>query len=87
LQVAGRDLVDIDLASTPEAPCELVADKGYHSREGLKDLDGGVWKTGIAERVPAHDDLRLAWPGCEMLFTPTEIRCRRGCRASTRSDG
>ena len=28
---------------------ELVTDKGYHSRAVLKDLDGGVWKTRIAE--------------------------------------
>jgi hypothetical protein len=26
-----------------------VADKGYHSRALLKSLDGGVWKTRIAE--------------------------------------
>jgi hypothetical protein len=30
-------------------PSELVADKGYHSRAGFKDLDGGAWKTRIAE--------------------------------------
>ena len=27
----------------------MVADKGYHSREQLKALEGGVWKTRIAE--------------------------------------
>ena len=42
LEAAARNLADIGLAPTPEAPCELVADKGYHSREGLKGLDGGV---------------------------------------------
>jgi hypothetical protein len=26
----------------------VIADKGYHSRAVLKDLDGGVWKTRIA---------------------------------------
>jgi transposase len=30
-------------------PSELVADKGYHSRAVLKELDGGLWKTRIAE--------------------------------------
>jgi transposase len=34
---------------TTTATAELVADKGYHSRAVLKDLDGGVWKTRIAE--------------------------------------
>jgi transposase len=29
-----------------------VADKGYHARAVLKDLDGGVWKTRIAEPRP-----------------------------------
>src|SRR5206468_2552656 len=38
---------------TPEAPAELVADKGYHSREGLKDLEDGAWKSRIAEKKAA----------------------------------
>jgi DDE family transposase len=45
------------MAPTEAVPAELVADcpkgalsaKGYHSRAVLKDLDGGVWKTRIAE--------------------------------------
>ncbi len=40
----------MDKAPTPEAPCEVVADKGYHSRSVLKDLDDGPWKSRIAER-------------------------------------
>jgi hypothetical protein len=27
-----------------------VADKGYHSRGGLKDLEDGAWKSRIAEK-------------------------------------
>ena len=27
-----------------------MADKGYHSREGLKDLEDGAWKSRIAEK-------------------------------------
>jgi transposase len=27
-----------------------VADKGYHSRDGLKDLEDGPWKSRIAEK-------------------------------------
>lgn len=37
-------------APSADAPAELVADKGYHSREVLKDLDGGGWKSRIAEK-------------------------------------
>src|SRR3954462_3907879 len=33
----------------PDKPSETVADKGYHSRAVLKDLNGGAWKTRIAE--------------------------------------
>src|SRR5688572_33354118 len=33
---------------TPEAPAEMVADKGYHSREVLKDLEHSVWKSRVA---------------------------------------
>ena len=34
----------------PEDPAELVADKGYHSRDGLKELEDGAWKSRIAEK-------------------------------------
>ena len=40
-----------------------MADKGYHSREGLKDFDGGPWKTRIAEPKPCNGYLR--WRGDE----------------------
>lgn len=32
-------------------PAELVADKGYHSREVLKELDGSCWRARIAEKA------------------------------------
>ena len=38
---------------TVEDPAELVADKGYHSREGLKELEDGTWKSRIAEKKVA----------------------------------
>lgn len=40
------------LGSGPAAdvPAELVADKGYHSREVLKTLEDGPWKSRIAEK-------------------------------------
>jgi hypothetical protein len=50
LAAAAEHLAAVDATPTPEAPAELVADKGYHSRDGLKALDDGPWKTRIAER-------------------------------------
>jgi len=61
LEEAHKNLSAADLAPTPENPSDLVTDKGYHSREGLKELDGGVWKTRIAEPKPANGYLR--WHG------------------------
>jgi transposase len=50
LATAAAHLTAVDAAPAPEVPAELVADKGYHSRDGLKALDDGPWKTRIAER-------------------------------------
>ena len=58
LVAAARNLAEIGLSPSVGEPCTLVGDKGYHSREGLKDLDGGVWKTRIAEPKPANGYLR-----------------------------
>nr|WP_272881630.1 hypothetical protein [Fundidesulfovibrio soli] len=33
----------------PDDPADLVTDKGYFSREILKDLDEGPWRARIAE--------------------------------------
>ena len=49
LAAAEKNLARIDAAPTKDQPSELVADKGYHSRAVLKGLNGGVWKTRIAE--------------------------------------
>ena len=51
------------LALTKEDPCDLIADKGYHSRAILKDLDRGPWKTRIAEPLPSKG--YLCWHGDE----------------------
>jgi transposase len=61
LAEAARNLVAAGFEPTAETPCDLIADKGYHSREHLKALDGGVWKTRIAEPEPAKGYLR--WHG------------------------
>ena len=50
LQAAAANLATVDAAPTPADPAELVADKGYHSRDGLKDLEDGAWKSRIAEK-------------------------------------
>ncbi len=50
LKAAEANLATVDAAPTPENPAELVADKGYHSRDGLKDLEDGAWKSRIAEK-------------------------------------
>src|SRR3954466_2029104 len=49
LATTQNNLAQINAAPTPDNPSELVADKGYHSRAVLKDLNGGAWKTRIAE--------------------------------------
>src|SRR6187399_2000173 len=49
LAAAEKNLAQINAAPTSNKPSELVTDKGYHSRAVLKDLDGGAWKTRIAE--------------------------------------
>ena len=50
LKAAEANLAIIDAAPTPEEPAELVADKGYHSRNGLKELEDGAWKSRLAEK-------------------------------------
>jgi transposase len=57
---AEQRLAAVEAAPTPEAPAELVADKGYHSRAVLKDLDDGPWKTRISE--PKRDAI-ARWHG------------------------
>jgi DDE family transposase len=49
LTAAETNLARVSAAPTKQEPSELVADKGYHSRAVLKDLNGGAWKTRIAE--------------------------------------
>src|SRR3954447_9894461 len=53
LGAAEANLAAIGAAPTPEDPAELVADKGYHSRDGLKGLEDGAWKSRIAEKKSA----------------------------------
>lgn len=60
LTAAEINLAALGTQPTTENPAELVTDKGYHSREGLKKLDTSAWKTRIAEKK-SPDFLR--WHG------------------------
>jgi transposase len=53
LAVAEANLAAVGAAPIPEDPAELVADKGYHSRDGLKELKDGAWRSRIAEKKTA----------------------------------
>ena len=85
-------MAQLSAAPTTDQPSELAADKGYHSRALLKSLDGGVWKTRIAEPEPAKGYLR--WHGDKaaqhaVLRQPgaVEIRDRARDHASLRRTG
>jgi transposase len=53
LAAAEADPAAVGATPTPEDPAELVADKGYHSRDGLKELEDGAWRSRIAEKKAA----------------------------------
>src|SRR3954469_26036437 len=50
LEQAEAMLDLVGRAPTPETPAEMIADKGYHSREGLKALEDSAWKSRISEK-------------------------------------
>jgi transposase len=50
LEQAEAMLDLVGRAPTPETPAEMVADTGYHSREGLKALEDSAWKSRISEK-------------------------------------
>lgn len=60
LATAAEHLAAVDAAPTAEAPADLIADKGYHSRDTLKTLEDGPWKTRVSER---RIDGFLRWHG------------------------
>jgi transposase len=49
LASAVEHLASVGAAPTSEEPAELIADKGYHAREGLKALEDGPWKSLISK--------------------------------------
>jgi transposase len=60
LEAAAEGLDAAGSAPDADAPASLVADKGYHSRAVLKDLEDSPWRSRIAEPKP-KDVLR--WHG------------------------
>jgi transposase len=53
LETAEANLAAVDAAPTPADPAELVADKGYHARDRLKEREDSAWKSRIAEKKVA----------------------------------
>lgn len=53
LETTEANLTAVDAAPTMADPAELVTDRGYHSRDGLKELEDGAWKSRIAEKKAA----------------------------------
>src|SRR3954447_20215207 len=49
LDAARRNLTSVGAPPSSDDPTECVADKGYHARAVLKDLDQGPWKSRLAE--------------------------------------
>jgi len=49
LEQAEAMLGLVGRAPTPEAPAEMVADKGYHARDVLRDLEDSAWRSRISE--------------------------------------
>ena len=52
LKAARASLKTVGKMPIQDDPAELVADKGYHSRDGLKDLEDSAWKSRISEPKP-----------------------------------
>src|SRR5207248_4441013 len=53
LATTEANLAAVGAAPTAEDPAGLVADKGYHSRDGLRKLEDGAWRSRIAEKKSA----------------------------------
>jgi hypothetical protein len=60
LEAAKPNLEAVGQAPSQDDPAELVADKGYHARDGLEDLEDSAWKSRISEPKPKGI---LRWKG------------------------
>jgi transposase len=65
---------------TPQDSCDLIVEKGYHSREVLKGLDESPWKTRIAAASTEQRLLTLAWRrgGARAAFYGNRSRLKSG---------
>ena len=62
LEEAQKNLAAVGLTPTCEDPSDLGGRRsGYQRRDGLKALDGGPWKTRIAELETRQGLFALAW--------------------------
>ena len=87
LEAAEVNLTTVDAAPTREAPAELVADKGYHSRDGLKELEDSAWKKPHRREESAGRP-SLAWrygSPSRGLQQPGPATLRRGQGSGCRS--
>jgi hypothetical protein len=50
LEQAEAMLDLVSLVLMPDTPAEMIADTGYHSRNGLKTLEDIAWKSRISEK-------------------------------------
>jgi transposase len=78
LEAAEANPAAVDVGPTAEAPAELVADKGYHSREGLKDLEDGAWRSRIAEKRGAGVNRRHGDDEARRAVYSNRARLRSG---------
>src|SRR5215213_871200 len=72
LDAARRNLTSVGAPPSPDDPAECVADKGYHSRAVLTDLDGGPWTGGLGQPGLPNPSARASRAG-----TATRTRAGR----------
>ena len=93
LASAAEHLAAVDAAPTPEAPAELIADKGYHSRDAS---EGAGWTARGRRASPSHavDGVlalarrRCGAPGGLQQSRAAALRCRAaGVQAARRIGG
>jgi hypothetical protein len=87
LEAAEENLETVGEEPSPEDPAELVADKGYHSRGGLKDLEDSAWKSRISEPKPKGILPRLQEQSSEGRARHAGSSPRCGCRPEHRWKG
>ena len=75
---AAEHLAAVDAAPTPKAPAELIADRGYHSRAGLKALDGGRGRRASLSRAAMSSRVGTAMMRRGGRSTTTERGCSPG---------